>query len=392
MDTRIVSAQQLVDDEVRWRDLAANALEPNPALDPDLLGPALTLTHAPADLRFVVVEADGRLEACLPIRPIDRWLRFRRRAFTTRLDGAPVPVLPILAAPLVRAEQGEEAVHAVLASLVAETAQAAIGLLVLERLDEGPVAALISDACRTLRLPTYSYEHWERPVLRRRDDTNDWWAGISPQRLRDLGKKRRRLERAAGEVRILDRGDDGAAIDDLLAMQASGWKAAAGTAMVSDPAKTAFLRESSARLATASRLHLITLDADGTPAAMCLAVECGSRLFLLHLDFDPKFAQFSPGAQLEAALSEFFHASTTADVMDPVCAPSNAFHAHFLPDRLGVSSFALAIGGVPDRALVRAAPYLFEARHPIRAVKQRGRRVARDRRPGSPMASRPLRS
>ncbi len=160
MDTRIVSAQQLVDDEVRWRDLAANALEPNPALDPDLLGPALTLTHAPADLRFVVVEADGRLEACLPIRPIDRWLRFRRRAFTTRLDGAPVPVLPILAAPLVRAEQGEEAVHAVLASLVAETAQAAIGLLVLERLDEGPVAALISDACRTLRLPTYSYEHW----------------------------------------------------------------------------------------------------------------------------------------------------------------------------------------------------------------------------------------
>ncbi len=371
MDTRIVSVQQLVDDEVRWRDLAANALEPNPALDPDLLGPALSLTHAQVDLRFVVVEADGRLEACLPIRPIDRWLRFRRRAFTTRLDDAPVPVLPILAAPLVRAEHGEQAIHAVLACLVAETAQAAIGLLVLERLDEGPVATLISDACRTLRLPTCSYERWERPVLRRRDDSADWSAGISPQRLRDLGKKRRRLERSAGEVRILDRGGDGTAIDDLLAMQASGWKAAAGTAVVSDPVKTAFLRESSARLATASRLHLITLDAGGTPAAMCLAVECGSRLFLLHLDFDPKFAQFSPGGQLEAALSEFFHASTTADVMDPVCAPSNAFHAHFLPDRLEVSSSALAIGGVPDRALVRAAPYLFEARHLFRAVSQR---------------------
>jgi hypothetical protein len=371
MDTRIVSAQQLLDDEVRWRDLAANALEPNPALDPDLLGPALTLTHPPVDLRFVVVESDGRLEACLPIRPIDRWLRLPRRAFTTRLEDAPVPVLPILAAPLVRTEHGEQAVHAVLASLVAETAQTTIGLLVFERLDEGPVAALIGDACRTLRLPTYSYEHWERPVLRRRGDAADWSAGLSPRRLRDLGKKRRRLERAAGDVRVLDRGGDGTAIDDLLAMQASGWKAAAGTAVVSDPAKTAFLRESSARLATASRLHLITLDAGGTPAAMCLAVECGSRLFLLHIDFDPKFAQFSPGAQLEAALSEFFHTSTTADVMDPVCAPSNAFHAHFLPDRLEVSSSALAIGGVADRALVRAAPYLFEARHPIRAVKQR---------------------
>ena len=68
---------------------------------------------------------------------------------------------------------------------------------------------------------------------------------------------------------------------------------------------------------------------------------------------------------------EFFHASTTADMMDPVCAPSNAFLAHFLPDRLEVSCSALAIGGVADRALVRAAPYLFEARHPIRAVKQR---------------------
>jgi hypothetical protein len=371
MDTRIVSAQQLVDDEVRWRDLAANALEPNPALDPDLLGPALTLTHAPVDLRFIVVESDGRLDACLPMRPMDRWLRLPRGAFTTRLDDAAVPVLPILATPLVRTERGEQAVDTLLAASVAEAAHATIGLLVFERLNEGPVAAMIAEACRTRRLPTYSYEHWERPVLRRRGNPAEWSAGISPQRLRDLGKKRRRLERAAGEVRVVDRGDRDTAIDDLLAMQATGWKAAAGTAVVSDPAKTAFLRESSARLAAASRLHLITLEAGGTAAAMCLAVECGSRLFLLHIDFDPEFAPFSPGAQLEAALPEFFHASTTSDMMDPVCAPSNAFHAHFLPDRLAVFSCAVAIGGVADRSVVRAAPYLFEARHPVRALKQR---------------------
>jgi hypothetical protein len=58
-------------------------------------------------------------------------------------------------------------------------------------------------------------------------------------------------------------------------------------------------------------------------------------------------------------------------VMDPCCAPSNAFHAHFLPDRLAVSSLLIAIGGAADRALVRAVPYLLGARHPLRTAKER---------------------
>jgi CelD/BcsL family acetyltransferase involved in cellulose biosynthesis len=376
MHARIEPISELSDTDIAaWRALAADPLEPNPAVDPDLLLPAVAHTHAGAGLRLVLIEADGLLQACLPIRRIDRWRRFERVGLTSRLDDTAVPVLPVLGAPLVRRQAGDGAVRALLVALRAEAALVGASWIVFERLNrDGEVARLLEAAGRSEGLPSHTYDHWERPVLKRRTEADGWAAGLSQQRLRDQAKKKRRLERdAGGEVTVVDRRGEPGAIDDLLRIEASGWKGAEGTAMATHADQAAFLRACVASLDVAGHSHLLTLEAAGQAIAVCWAVESGDILYLLRIAFDERFARCSPGGLLETAAAEFFHRSTTAAIMDPCCAPSNAFHSHFLPDRQSVCSMLVGVGSGGDRALVRLLPVYFGLRDVLGWARSRVR-------------------
>ena len=376
MHARIEPISELSDGDIAaWRALAADPLEANPAVDPDLLLAAVAHTHARAGLRLILIEEDGLLHACLPIRQIDRWRSFQRVGLTSRLDDTPVPVLPVLGAPLVRRETGERAVRALLVALRAEAGRRGASWIVLERLNrDGEVARLLQAACALEHLPAHTYDHWERPVLRRRTEADGWAAGLSQQRLRDHAKKRRRLEReAGGAVTVVDRRGEPAAGDDLLRIEASGWKGAEGTAMATQADQAAFLRACVAALDAVGHSHLLTLEAGGQTIAVCWAVESGDVLYLLRIAFDERFARCSPGGLLESAAAEFFHRSTTAAFMDPCCAPSNAFHSHFLPDRQGVCSMLVGVGSSRDRAMVRLLPLYFGLRDVLAQVRSRRR-------------------
>ena len=91
---------------------------------------------------------------------------------------------------------------------------------------------------------------------------------------------------------------------DGFRVEASGWKAEAGTAIVSRPETEAFYREVAERFAGRGELRLSRIDLDGRTAAFDLCIEHGGRLFLLKTGFDEDFRRLAPGLVMRLAVIE----------------------------------------------------------------------------------------
>jgi CelD/BcsL family acetyltransferase involved in cellulose biosynthesis len=361
MPARFVEVSDLTDDEYeRWRNLADASLEPNVSFEPDLLIPADRHVLGDHELTLVIVGDGERFNGLLPLRTVDKWQGIPIKVLTSRLDDEVVPVLPILGTPLLRPECAADAMSALLVAAGELARRRRAGFLVLERLNsDGPTAELIGRTCAMHKRPSYSYAHWEKPVFSRRDGQDYRAETLHRERMRDLAKKERRLARITGSpVTVSDRDQDPLAVEDFLRIEASGWKGEGGTAMALDPRLSAFFHDSCSRLSVASRHHLLTLEAGSRPIAMSWCVESGNGLFLLRICHDDNYGKFSPGGQLEVATVEFFHRSTRATIIDPCCAPTNTFHAHFLPDRSPMASSIIAVGGLSSRAFIGLFPFV----------------------------------
>lgn len=105
----------------------------------------------------------------------------------------------------------------------------------------------------------------------------------------------------------------GAAYDEFLALEAAGWKGAAGTALANIPMERELLR---AYLSVAPGAEVRTLRIDGQPAASQLTVAMAGSLFLLKLAYDERLARLGPGNLLMANLLETCCADAAIDRID----------------------------------------------------------------------------
>lgn len=129
---------------------------------------------------------------------------------------------------------------------------------------------------------------------------------LSRNRRSQLGRARRRLERE-GKVE-LEVADGGERLDELLSeafrVEASGWKGASGTAIVSRPETVRFYREITRWAAGEGRLRLAFLRLDGQALATMLLLESRGVLYYLKGGYDPGFERFSPGMLLLSSVIE----------------------------------------------------------------------------------------
>jgi hypothetical protein len=89
-----------------------------------------------------------------------------------------------------------------------------------------------------------------------------------------------------------------------LAVEASGWKGAAGTAIVSSPDTLAFYRAVARGFHRTGRLRLSELWLDGRVVAFDLALLHGRRLHLLKTGYDESVRALAPGLVLRRAVVE----------------------------------------------------------------------------------------
>ena len=355
MNGRVVPIREIsADDELLWRDLASHAIEPNPLFEPDCMIPAAHHLSNGAQMLLVIAEDEGQFFGCFPVlraAGVDTFIAtlrgIRRPVLTTyvrrnRYDGT----------PLMREERGVEAAAALLSALINwSDRRDDAGILVLEALrDDGPVSEYFARSAKRLKLPIRTYRSYPRPVVQRRDELT-YRNNHTSKTLRRNERNRRQLgEKRGGEVQLVDRSLDASALEELLVLEATGYKSK--TAVKAYPGESEWLHDMCDRFRRANRLLLYSLQVDESVVAMKLLLRGGDRLFCIFGTYDEAEAKLSPGIQLELEVINRFHDSTDAQWLDSCTYAGNGTFLWIYPDRRTVSTLLIPFGGPVDRFYV----------------------------------------
>jgi len=174
-------------------------------------------------------------------------------------------------------------------------------------------------------------------------------------------------------LRCVDRTDDPTAIDDLIALEATGWKRAAGTALECRPGHAAGFRDLCRRSAAAGGLSLLGLESGGVTVAMWCAVRSGAGAFVYRIVYDDAFGRYGPGVLLGLAAVDHFRRRGDVRFVDSCCSPTNSFYPDFFPGRLPLVTVTAALRP-QGRAALAAAPQLARAARAARRAGEPARR------------------
>jgi hypothetical protein len=278
-----------------------------------------------------------------------------------------------LGTPLMDAERGTEAVAALLEALVQERRAGKSRVLAVQELTEGPTAACFRAAASHLGLPLITFESFERGLLRRQEPSG-YELAHSPRTFRNLRRKQRNLGKLLGvTLDVVDRGKDPEAVNDYINLEASGYKADAGVAMVTAPGEPEFFREMCQRFSDAGRLHLYCLTNGSQTVAMIAWVRSCDTIFQFKWSYDESYARFSPGLILHTEVMRCFQQDTDAALLDSCTWGENEMINQLYPDRRRITSFFIILGpSWLDRLVVRAFIGLRPAHRKLYALVHRG--------------------
>jgi CelD/BcsL family acetyltransferase involved in cellulose biosynthesis len=371
LNGRVAKVRELSSADVTaWQELGRDAIEPNPLLEPDCLVPAARLLPNGAEISLAIAEEDGKFYGCFPIERargggdrmpltlIERLLP----TYTTQVRRNRYDLTPLL-----RPERRDEAMIALLRAIHDAHLARAPMLLRFEALNaDGEIDASMRRAANELHLPLYVAESWTRPVAYRRDD-GEYEQGSDAKRknIRELHRKQRRLgQLLGGEVCLVDRSDDPMAIDELFALERSGYKFATGVATESWSGEAEWLRAMCDEFRKSGRLVVCTLEAGGTTAALVIMLRGGDRLLGLQRAYDEQLKQYSPGTLLDLLFFDHVHRMEGIRMQDSCTAASNQRSVRLFDDSRPVITAVIAVGGRWDRMLLVAYGYLRDRLRP----------------------------
>ncbi len=329
-------------DRAAWTALADDAVQPNPFFRPELVEPAAA--HLPGGHRaaLLVVAAGERWLGCVPVRTQPKWSDLLLPCLRTWTH-------PYCFAwtPLVR----RGAVPVVARALRGAARRAGRAFLALENATDGPLVDALLDAG-----PGGPFVHggYERAVVRRRPEDTYVAEHVGGKHRRELRRTRRILERAVGApLALVDAGADPDAAERFLALEAGGWKGAAGSALASDPAHERFFRAVHAGFARRGAAHVLELRGGDRTTAAVFCVSDGDEVFALKIGYDEELGRGAPGVHLMADLASWFHAHPAWALLDSCAVPDHPMINGLWPDRRGHRTPILPAGG-PAGAAVRA--------------------------------------
>ncbi len=340
-----------------FAELARHALEPNPHMAPAAIA-AATLLAKEDD---IVVLCAWYSEALDFERLVGVWALRRERGWRSGFaEVLTTPILPLYevsSLPVIDRDHADEVSRALLRYLLAASdlpKTLALPLLPLE----GPGYSALVEACRTTGSRMARYEHWSRPVMMPQD-------GDDSERYlrRALGsgyKKRMQQFRAVIKSGALSfrrsRGQAAVeALDGFLALEAAGWKGAAGTAIACLPEDTAYFRRLAALFAAEDGLVIDTLLLDGSTLAMGLLIESAGRRHFLKIAYDETQGRHSPGRTLTIAMLRADLAATPPAFLDSGAGYGVDAGTYVWGERRAMGNVLIGIGGSGSPAAKAAA-------------------------------------
>lgn len=281
--------------DAAWDDLAAHAAEANCFGEGWFLEASRALLQS-ADAQLLTVYDGDRLIGALPLVLDPEYGRMKLVHVETWLH-----YHSFLGTPLLRRGEEIAAWTAMLAAL--DASRWSKGLIHLTGLVEhGPAHVALLAAAKALGRPCSTVHRIERAALASDLSPTDYYeAHVRKKKRKELKRLAARLdELGAVTWRRFAPGDDVAAwADAYLALEAKGWKGAAGTALAADAATRRFFHAALAGASEAGRLDLLGMDLDGRPIAMLVNFLSSPGGFAFKTAFDEDYARFSPGVLLQ---------------------------------------------------------------------------------------------
>ncbi len=198
----------------------------------------------------------------------------------------------------------------------------------------------------------FELRRFQRPVLHLRPE-QDAEACMKASVRKDLRRRWRRLEELGQvDVRIVrDEADLPAAVERHLQLEHAGWKAGAGSSMLSIPAHAAFFRELVAGFAATGAAALVELCVQGEVVASTSNFVVGGVVSAFKTGWDPRFARSSPGRLNEYALFQRMAAEWPGVRKFDSNAHEDSYLAQMIPDRDAQVTGAFALGPAAARCL-----------------------------------------
>ena len=213
-------------------------------------------------------------------------------------------------------------------------------------------------------------EHWERAALRPRGTSEEWFAGNFDRKRR---KEYRRLRARLGEEGALEslswaKGDPvDPWVDDLIALEAQGWKGRRGTALATDRAMAIAFRDAVHLLAAEGSLRFWKIAFNGKPIAVMSGIVKGSQGWLGKIAYDEGFAKYSPGVQLILDATETLIDKDRLTLVDSCAIPDHPMINNIWRDRIALCDVMIRTRGLSS-TLFRLALAAEKGRRKMRAT------------------------
>jgi len=178
--------------------------------------------------------------------------------------------------------------------------------LTLGPMRRGPGSELVVDSLRAAGLRVHCEPGPLSPYTALPVRPEDLLSSVSSNLRSQVRRNRRALERE-GELAlrtVTQQPELDAALDAVLAVEASGWKTRNQTAITSDTRTEFLYRDFAHRAAARGWLRLHLLELDSKPIAVDYACAFAGAGFLIKTGFEESWASVSPGLVLRAAVLE----------------------------------------------------------------------------------------
>jgi CelD/BcsL family acetyltransferase involved in cellulose biosynthesis len=348
-------ATRLAAIDAEWRDLVARADEPNVFMNPAILrlADAVTLLAWSGERKLMGVWAFAI--ARHPVLPV-------------KLLRSPALPYSYLATPLLDRTAAHAAVTAMLDFIASDAALPKTISLEPMRSD-GPAMQALAVALADRKTAPYLLHRNKRPVLASDLDARQYFEqAMSSSSRKKLRQHRRRLEEKGKlESRVCVAPTDVVqGFEDFLALESSGWKGRAGTALLCKPAEAALVRAIVAALAQRGDAWVHALHQNGKAVAAQVVLRAGATAFTWKTAYDEALADFSPGMLLLEDYTAAFLADKTIARVDSCAFDETGFMsawsereeiAHLLIDARPDKSLSFAIEAGLYNAFLRARAF-----------------------------------
>jgi CelD/BcsL family acetyltransferase involved in cellulose biosynthesis len=296
----VVDAARLADIRAAWTDLVTRADAPNVFMDPALVCVAADVAPRMQHRAVLVWKSFGgkrQLAGCWSFaigRP-------RQTLLPIRVLTAPAYEHCYLATPVIDRTCLEETLDTMLDTIAGHPELPKIVALDMMNADGPTYDALMRVLDRRGSAPSL-FAQSQRPKLVASDLDGKAYLeqALSASTRKKLRQHRRKLAEKGtlNTIVVTQPGAVCRALEEFLAMEASGWKGRHGTALLSSKADAAFMRGAVGALADAGCASIHSLYVGGKPASMQIVARSGGTAFTWKTTYDETLQDFSPGMLL----------------------------------------------------------------------------------------------